>query len=84
MGNIIKDGGWHFSHQGGIEKILEKIEASAHQEFNHSQIKDNLKSIIDNGNDIYFRNAKFLTISLEDYPKYILENKHKYKHMIKE
>ena len=29
-----KNGGWHFSYLGGVERIREKIAAFSHQEFN--------------------------------------------------
>jgi beta-1,4-mannosyl-glycoprotein beta-1,4-N-acetylglucosaminyltransferase len=37
---IIKDGGWHFTWVGGVEKILEKMDSMAHQELNLSKHKD--------------------------------------------
>lgn len=36
----IKNGGWHFSWMGGPNKIVEKLESWAHQEFNNDQFKD--------------------------------------------
>ena len=86
-GIVIKNGGWHFSHQGGIEHIIKKIESSAHQEYNNAFIKGNIKNAMDafdSGYDLYHRKAKFKVVSLEDYPEYILNNKEKYNHMIKE
>ncbi len=37
---LIKDGGWHFTWMGGVEKILEKMDSMAHQELNLSEHKD--------------------------------------------
>lgn len=36
----IKEMGWHFSYLGGPQKIQEKMEAFAHQEFNHDIYKE--------------------------------------------
>jgi len=86
-GNIMKNGGWHFSHQGGPSKLTEKIECSLHQEFNNSFIKNNLKKAIqtfDSGVDLYQRHAQFKVVSLDGYPEYILKNQKKYTHMIKD
>jgi len=83
-GLIVKNGGWHFSHQGGLEGIIKKIESSAHQEFNNSFIKENIMNAINNGNDLYLRGAKFKTVNLDEYPEYIVKNKEKYSHLIKE
>ena len=81
--NIINNGGWHFSFMGGEEKIIEKIESYAHQEYNNPYIKGNIKDNIKNNMDPFFRG--YLTkidINLT-YPKYILDNLEKYKHLIK-
>jgi beta-1,4-mannosyl-glycoprotein beta-1,4-N-acetylglucosaminyltransferase len=81
--NIINNGGWHFSFMGGEEKIIEKIESYAHQEYNNPYIKNNIKDNIKNNMDPFFRG--YLTkidINLT-YPKYILDNLEKYKHLIK-
>jgi len=83
-GLIVKHGGWHFSHQGGLEGVLKKIESSAHQEFNNDFIKENIINSMNEGKDLYLRNARFKVVSLEKYPQYILNNLDQYKHMIRE
>jgi len=86
-GLVVKNGGWHFSHQGGLDKITEKIESSLHQEFNNQFIKNNITNAIANfdaGTDLYFRKAKFKIVKLDNYPEYIVKNKEKYNHMLKE
>lgn len=37
---LIKNGGWHFTWMGGVEKILEKMDSMAHQELNLIEHKD--------------------------------------------
>jgi beta-1,4-mannosyl-glycoprotein beta-1,4-N-acetylglucosaminyltransferase len=79
----ISDGGWHFSFMGGEAKIIEKIEAYAHQEFNKPYYKDNVKNNIMSNNDPFFRGGLTHVKIDESYPKYLLENLEKYEHMVK-
>lgn len=88
-GRIIKNGGWHFSYLGGAEKIVEKIQSFAHQEYNQNQYTniEIIKKKIENGQDIFNRNKGKNYISLKinkDWPDYILKNQKKYSHLIKE
>ncbi|MBA4067326.1 MAG: hypothetical protein C0501_27180 [Isosphaera sp.] len=39
-GRLVRDGGWHFTCLGGAEKVVEKIQATAHQEFNTAEARD--------------------------------------------
>lgn len=80
---IINNGGWHFSFMGGEEKIIEKIESYAHQEYNNPYIKDNIKNNINNNMDPFFRGYLTKIDINPTYPKYILDNLEKYKHLIK-
>lgn len=80
----IKNGGWHFSYMGGISAIKEKIESYSAQEFNNNIILDNLSINVKNNNDILLRDHKLRQIELDNtYPKYLLDNKSKFKHLIK-
>lgn len=80
----ISNGGWHFSFMGGETKVIEKIEAYSHQEFNKPYYKDNVKNNITSNNDPFFRGT-LTHVNIDDtYPKYILDNLEKYRHMIKE
>lgn len=81
--NTITNGGWHFSFMGGESKIIEKLEAYAHQEFNTPYYKQNVKNNIDSNNDPFFRGGLTQVPIDETYPKYLLENIEKYSHMIK-
>ena len=80
---IINDGGWHFSFMGGEEKIIEKINAYAHQEYNKPHYLENVKNNIMTDNDLFFRGSLSKVEVDNTYPRYILENMEKYKHMIK-
>jgi beta-1,4-mannosyl-glycoprotein beta-1,4-N-acetylglucosaminyltransferase len=82
---IIKDGGWHFSFLGGIDKIIEKIKAYAHQEYNTPEFLDpkRLLTMVQNGEDIFGRGTKYITAPIDNtYPKYLVSHKSKYNHLI--
>lgn len=79
---FVKNGGWHFTYQGGIEKVLQKIESFSHQEINNDKIKLEAKNKIQKNTDLFGRKFKFW-IDESDLPKYILENKEKYRKMFK-
>lgn len=81
---IINDGGWHFSFMGGEEKVIEKLEAYAHQEFNTSYYKENVKNNIVTDMDPFFRSRLTKVVIDDTYPKYLLDNLISYKHMVKE
>jgi beta-1,4-mannosyl-glycoprotein beta-1,4-N-acetylglucosaminyltransferase len=75
---IVEDGGWHFSFLGGKDKIREKLESYAHQEYNNDNIKNNIESVIESGNDLFNRNEyKFEKKEINDliFPEYIINNK---------
>ena len=50
----IKNGGYHFTTQGPVKKILKKISSWGHKEFNNFLIKLCLQKRIDKGLDIFF------------------------------
>ena len=91
-GNIrIANGGWHFTYVGGHrhstakERVLLKIECAAHQEFNNNFYKSRVQGKIDADEDVFFRKSKFEVVEMNDsYPEYILRNKDKFGHLIRE
>jgi beta-1,4-mannosyl-glycoprotein beta-1,4-N-acetylglucosaminyltransferase len=79
----IENGGWHFSFMGGQSTVHQKIEAYSHQEFNNPHILDNIENNMNNNNDPFFR-GQLTQVEIDNtYPKYLLDNLDKYKHMIK-
>jgi|GEM_PF-420199 len=81
----IPNGGWHFSFQGGAEKVKHKIENYSHAENNVEEYtnSDNIQKKISEGIDPFSRgNLTLVEIDLT-FPKYIRENLSQYKHMIK-
>ena len=82
----IQDGGWHFTSLGGTEKIIQKIESWGHQELNTSKVKDNVKKQVESGKDIFHRRGskklKKVEMDEKNFPKWLVENKNKYDHLI--
>lgn len=69
-------GGWHYSFLGGIDKWIEKIENTAHQEFNKPEFKnrDIIKKLVEQGKDILFRDINYRFIPCvpdSRYPEYV-------------
>ena len=88
-GSLIENGGWHFSYLGGIEAIMLKIKSWAHQEYNHDGYAnlEKIKSRIENGQDLFYEQNGYQYVALEldnTFPTYILQNKEKYRSLIKE
>lgn len=88
--NRMKNGGWHFSYLGGVKNIVHKIVSFAHGEFNKPQFVniDKLEKAIEQGEDIFDRNLKYIFFNIEDfkseYPDYLVDNLLKYNQNIKE
>ena len=83
--NIIKDGGWHFSFLMDAHQIEAKLNSFAHEEYNSDYFK-NLERInysIDNNIDLFNRGFTYQKIDFdESFPKYIFDNKKKFKNWI--
>jgi beta-1,4-mannosyl-glycoprotein beta-1,4-N-acetylglucosaminyltransferase len=82
---LLDNGGWHFSYQGGVDRIIEKIEAWTHQEFNTPEIKDpeHIKKCMKEPSDLLGRPEIKLKFIKLDVPKYITDNMEKFKTWIK-
>lgn len=78
---LLDNAGWHFSYLGGVDAIVQKIEAFADAEFNLSKFKNREKiyqSILQ-GKDIYGRELAFEFVNGTDHlPFYLRENIDKY------
>jgi beta-1,4-mannosyl-glycoprotein beta-1,4-N-acetylglucosaminyltransferase len=83
--SIIDKGGWHFGFLGGVDKIIEKLEAFAHTEYNKVEYK-NREAIVDainTGKDLFGRGFEYQFVPVdESYPTYLLQNKIRYSHLI--
>lgn len=56
----VPNGGWHFSYQGGPERIRLKLESFGHQEFNKRRIKSRIEKRLAKKRDVLGRNLCFL------------------------
>ena len=78
---LIKDGGWHFSYLGGIDKVKEKITATSHVEFINSGKMEDVEKKIRGGE--FLDNIKIRYISMDSsFPKFITSNRKKWSEYI--
>lgn len=73
---IIPNAGWHFTYLGGVSKIIEKLEAFSHTEYNNEHFKkpEQLQKLIASGKDIFGRDMQFeVTNDLSSLPQYVQE-----------
>ena len=73
----IMNGGWHFTHTGGVKSILEKLEALADKQYDDARFKDEKRLIkcIEENKDLFGRNYKYVKVPIDEhYPKYIRDN----------
>jgi beta-1,4-mannosyl-glycoprotein beta-1,4-N-acetylglucosaminyltransferase len=84
-GNIITNGGWHFTYCGGEEKIKQKIDSFCDLQYNVPKVTSNIHKNLENNQDIFYRNwIHYQKVSIdESFPEYIVKNKEKYSHLIK-
>ncbi|MCB9169454.1 MAG: hypothetical protein H6594_03775 [Flavobacteriales bacterium] len=78
---FIHDGGWHFSYLGGVERIIEKIEAFAHTEYNSGDFKDpaRIEAAIAKGEDIFGRDLHYRFVPLDgSYPRYVRQHQDRF------
>jgi hypothetical protein len=82
-------GGWHFSYLGGVENIIKKIQSFSHTEYNNEKFlnKDNIIKFIENGDDLFYRDSKYVYFDLDyfknQYPEYLVNNKERFTKYIK-
>jgi beta-1,4-mannosyl-glycoprotein beta-1,4-N-acetylglucosaminyltransferase len=81
--STIHNGGWHFSFIGGESRVIEKLEAYAHQEYNTSYYKENVKNNMESNMDPFFRGGLQIVPIDSSYPKYIMENLDKFESLVK-
>lgn len=74
---FIDQAGWHFTYLGGVERIIQKLEAFSHAEFNTSYYKDpeRIISALKNGNSIFGDSTKMVLIPIDEtFPRYLNNN----------
>lgn len=82
----VAEAGWHFSYAGDVDFIINKIKSFSHQEFNDDKYlnKRGLIEKIAKGADLFDRKGHaYMAIPLDkSFPRYILNNRNKYSHLI--
>ena len=87
--NILPNGGWHFTSQGGPESVRHKLESYDHQEYATTENLELLEERIENGQDYLGRSHDWLgtpftyRVDESELPSYILENRERWKHLFK-
>jgi beta-1,4-mannosyl-glycoprotein beta-1,4-N-acetylglucosaminyltransferase len=69
--------GWHFSWLGDTEKIIAKIESTAHREIDNPMIKDraHIEECLRTGKDILNRPGyEWQFLNDMNYPEYVIGN----------
>tara|TARA_B100000809_G_C14988922_1_gene477267 strand:- start:15 stop:893 length:879 start_codon:yes stop_codon:yes gene_type:complete len=80
----LENGGWHFSFMGGRDQVIKKLTSYSASDMVNSNVLDAVDYNINNDIDPFFRSRlKPVTLD-ESFPEYILKNKEKYRHLIKE
>lgn len=79
----IENGGWHFTSMGGISEVRRKLNDSYTKDsYNTNEVQEKLEERF--GKKDYIGRNKFkFWIDETGLPKYILENKEKYKNLLK-
>jgi len=80
---FVDNAGWHFTFMGGPDRVKNKIESYGHQEYNNDSVKESVKDRLDKGLDVLGRTHFNFWIDESQLPKYLIENKDKYKHLFK-
>jgi beta-1,4-mannosyl-glycoprotein beta-1,4-N-acetylglucosaminyltransferase len=83
---VVKDGGWHFTSMGGVERIREKIAAQAHQEFNTPEFTDPqiITEMLSRGTPLFSPDERLEFVRLDDsFPRFVREHPEKFSTWIK-
>jgi beta-1,4-mannosyl-glycoprotein beta-1,4-N-acetylglucosaminyltransferase len=79
----IENGGWHFSFMGGKDMIKNKLLTYSARDMVNQNIIESIDNNINNNIDPFFRSKLELVEIDETYPSYLINNKEKYKNLIK-
>lgn len=83
--HYIPEGGWHFSYMGGVERVIQKIEAYAHTEVNkdHLKVKDKVQELMNSGQDLFGRKIKSQFVPIDQkMPQYLQAHQARFQHLI--
>ena len=74
--------GWHYSSQGTADRVMSKIKAFTHQEFNTQEVRSKIDYYRETLRDPYGRSNPPLVIMPLDGPDWLLKNRDRYVHLI--
>lgn len=83
---VVENGGWHFSFMGGVERVLEKLDAFAHQERNVPEFTNpkTLAELIHKGALTFGKDWEFEFVTIDNtFPRYVLDNSETFASWIK-
>jgi len=84
LSSEIPNGGWHFSFMGGKEMVKTKLTSYSARDMVYDRVINSIEDNILNNIDPFFRGGQLTLVDIDDsYPEYVINNKEKYKHMIK-
>jgi beta-1,4-mannosyl-glycoprotein beta-1,4-N-acetylglucosaminyltransferase len=82
----VKDAGWHFSYMGGVDRIRQKFDAYAHQEFNQPQFTapELIAQRINGGQSVLGRAEKLEFVPVDgSFPSFIRQHPEKFSGWLK-
>lgn len=79
---VLRNGGWHFAFQGGLEGAKTKLQSYKHPAYNPKETLPVLETRVSSNQDYKGRNLK-LTKDERGLPRYLLANKSKYQSFFK-
>lgn len=83
---VIKNGGWHFSWMGGVERMQKKLAACSHREHDQPQFNNpqHIAQAINDGKPLFGEGNWHTFVPLDDtFPRYLLEHREKFSRWIK-
>lgn len=76
--------GWHFAWLGGVDKMMEKLDAYAHVETNTASFRNEIQYKYETGQSLWGKDFWFFVPIDKTFPKYLQEHQDEFKHLIKE
>lgn len=76
-GRVVREGGWHFSSMGGVDRVREKLAAFAHREYDTPTYasSERLTRVLERGSDLYDRAVDWERVEIDStYPRHVVEN----------
>lgn len=85
--HTVKNGGWHFTYMGGVERIQQKLTSFCHREMDTPEFTDpnRIAARIAGGQDLFDRDDRYSFVELDErFPRYVLENRDKFASWIRD